>query len=311
MDNKKIKLHDFNLTFFRKLIEQSLTVNQQLVLQISSDFVYGCATSNTKSLMKLWTIPLPKLLRQKSEEDENQVEMFPEDKEEIKFEPFDFFVLRGDIFKKFLNIHTEDFVDVEFTVVEDKKQASDFTIQSRLAGSNSLIETTYELSTEDLITSKVTDYETVIAAMRPTESMSKFNINDSQIRDIRRLIKNLHKTSSNNTAYLNFSYKPESNILTVSDKVFSIDIELDTTSDIKSDKVFNFMLLKTDFIMIGANGMSIYTDEETDKVIANYPYIGSVVNCISSKVSETELTEGMESAVDDTIDGLEDLDEFL
>ena len=62
MEQQIIKIPNFKLNVFRNLLEQSLIVNNQLMLEFSPDIVKSCSFSLTNSFMKLWTAPLKNLL---------------------------------------------------------------------------------------------------------------------------------------------------------------------------------------------------------------------------------------------------------
>jgi hypothetical protein len=332
---EKILINNFDLLKFRKLLEQSLIVDNQLILEFSPEFIRACSTSATKTFLKLWTIPLKKLIVVSEKEeikkiDEDEIDFDDLDaiqslndpiqdldeasKKIINFPNFDFYVLRGEMFKKFLSVHTSDEVELEFTIVSkndsDKYQAAEITIKSFLEASNSTITTTYILSTEELITNKIGDYSEIIKEMTPAKTMFEFTLFDIQIQEIRRLIKNLHKSAANNVAFLNFEINVETKKIIIKDKVFTISFDI--TENLKNlpEKTFDFSILKSDFIMVGNKSFTIYSENDNQKILFGGNYGGALIWCLSTKVSENNIVSGMDNIVDDGIDTI-NIDEYL
>lgn len=320
MEQKIIKINNFRLNIFRNLLDQSLIVDNQIMLEISSEMIRSCSFSFTKSFMKLWTIPLKTLIIVPEEIDgddfdfpgvatTNVVANIAKKVESISFPKFNLYILKGDLFKKFMSVHNTDMVDLEFTLhnINDKWQAANITIRGK-SENNSPLLTSFILTTEDLISNIIDDYSLVLRECTPTENMAEYILTDVQIQEVKRLIKKLHKSSSNNTSFLTFTVDSENKKITVNDKVFTIDfnINIDFKFPVKS---FKFNILKSDFIMTGNHTFTIYTNDVEQKVIFGAIYAGSIIWGLSSKVNESTINLD-DSIMDSTIDSLE-LDEYL
>lgn len=304
----EIKISNFKLNVFRNLMEQSLIVDNQLMFEFSTDFVRSCSFSATKSFMKLWTSPLINFI-QKSEDSEELQEI-------PSFDPFNMYILKGDLFKKFLSVHTSDTVDLIFTIVESenkKNQAAAITIIGQSEGSNKL-RTTFTLTTEELISNKIDDYAAVIKECTPSNDMCEFVLSDNQIQEIKRLIKKLHKSSADNTAYLSFKLDVENKKVVVNDKVFIVEFDINSETESKllfPEKSFSFNILKSDFIITGNQTFTIFTNEQEQKVIFGARHAGAIIWCLSSKIEESNDLPFDSSVVDSTIDSIDNLDDYL
>lgn len=299
MDEKIIKIPNFKLNVFRKLLEQSLITDNQLMLQVSSEMIQSCSFSMSKTFMKLWTIPLNNLI---IVEDEDVIEFEPGETkkaEKLDFPVFNFYILKGDLFKKYLSVHNTDMADIEFVLHKngDKYQAANITISGK-SENNSPLTTTFTLTTEDLITNKIDDYSSIIDECTPNKNSSEFVLTDAQIQEVKRLIKNLHKSSSDNTAFLTFTITKDKII--VNDKVFNITFP---NSDKENVKEFQFNILKSDFVMIGNHSFTIFTNEDDQKVIFGAHFASSVIWCLSSKINENSIDLD-DSNLDAAIDSL-------
>lgn len=300
----EIKLSNFKLNVFRNLMEQSLIVDNQLMFEFSSDMVRSCSFSATKSFMKLWTSQLVNFIQQSDNS---------EDLQEIpSFDPFNMYILKGDLFKKFLSVHTADTVDLIFTIEENenkKNQAAAITIIGQGEGSNKL-KTTFTLTTEELISNKIDDYSAVIKECTPSKDMFEFVLSNNQIQEIKRLIKKLHKSSADNTAYLSFNIDNENKKIIVNDKVFVVEFAFAENAKIPEES-FSFNILKSDFIITGNQTFSIFTNSNEQKVIFGARHAGAIIWCLSSKIQESNDLPFDASVVDSTIDSIADIDDYL
>lgn len=299
-ENKIVKIKNFKLNVFRNLLEQSLIVDNQLMLQFSPEIIQACSFSISKTFIKLWSIPINNLLI--SEEEDIIFKETPIQK--LDFPKFDFYILKGDLFRKYLSVHNADMVDLEFVLHfnNGKYQAANIIISGK-SENNSPLVTNFILTTEDLISNKIQDYADIIHECTPTPKMVEFILTDIQIQEIKRLIKRLHKTTSDNTAFLTFTINKEKII--VNDKIFTIDFINNNTS---IENSFSFNILKSDFIIIGNHTFSIFTNEEEQKVIMGASFASSIIWCLSSKVNENSINLD-DSVMDSTIDSL-DLSEY-
>ena len=310
----EIKINNFRLNVFKNLMEQALIVDNQLMFEISKDMIRSCSFSETKSFMKLWMIPLKSLIVAPEKPEVESLDDVPEETQELDFPTFNMYVLKGELFKKFLSVHSSDTVDLTFNIVEKdgKWQAANLIITGESEGSNALT-TNFILTTEDLITNKINDYSDVIKECTPNDSMFEFVLSDKQIQEIKRLIKKLHKSTADNTAYLTFNVDSENRKIIVNDKVFTIDFYID--EEIQKniefpENSFKFNILKSDFIIAGNQTFSIFTSENEQKVIFGARYAGSIIWCLTTKIASGSELNLDASIVDSTIDDL-DIDDYL
>ena len=109
MENIIVKIPNFKLNVFRKLIEQSLLVDTQLMLEITPQMIKSCSFSQTKSFMKLWTMLLNNLIVKPELETSGEVLTIEEPENNLEFVPFNFYILKGDLFNKYVSVHTADY----------------------------------------------------------------------------------------------------------------------------------------------------------------------------------------------------------
>jgi hypothetical protein len=318
MEQQTIKIPNFKLNVFRNLLDQALMVNSQLTLEFGPEMLKSCSFSLTDSFMKFWTIPTNNLIfNEDTQNIDDQLSILPtvpsKPKTELNFPVFDFYILKGDLFKKYLSVHTADTVDLEFVLHKNGKkfQGASMTIIGT-SESNSPLTTSFILTTEDLISNKIDDYSKIIKECTPSENAFQFILTNNQIQEIKRLIKQLHKSTPDNTSYLTFTIDTENQKIIVNDKVFTIDfvINQENKNSINlPEENFRFNILKSDFIMTGNHTFSIYTVDKEQKVIFGTNYANSIMMCLTSKVSEHNMTLN-DSMSDISIDELE-LDEYI
>lgn len=283
MEEIIVKIPKVKFSVFTNLLEQSLLVTNQLMLQFDKNMIKSCSFSVTRSFIKLWTI--------------KTTDLISEDVELSDFEPFNFYVLRGDSFKKEIQAHTSAEVDLEFKVFlkDGKFQAQSLKLTSELM--DSPFETNADLTTEDMITNKVDDYNKIISECTPDDSMSEIIITDKQIYGIKKQIKLLNKASAKNTSYLTFNYDNVEKTIQVKDKVFNIrgfklpENIKEIVSKIPTEP-YSFDILKSDFVKIGNHTFSIYTETESEKVILGTKHGKAIIWGLLTKVDK----EGAETA---------------
>lgn len=308
----EIHIKNFRLNVFKNLMEQALIVDNQLMFEINKDMIRSCSFSETKSFIKLWMVPFKSLI---VAPEKPEVESLDDiDEQVLDFPTFDMYILKGELFKKFLSVHSSDTVDLTFNLQEKdgKWQAANLIISGKSEGSNTLT-TNFILTTEELISNKIDDYSAVIKECTPDASMFEFVLSDKQIQEIKRLIKKLHKSTADNTAYLTFTVDSENRKIIVNDKVFTVDFYID--EEIQKniefpEKSFKFNILKSDFVIAGNQTFSIFTEEEIQKVIFGARYAGSIIWCVTTKIASGSELNLDASIVDSTIDNL-DIDEYL
>ena len=144
--------------------------------------------------------------------------------------------------------------------------------------------------------------------------MSEFMLTEKSIQEIKKLVKDLHKSIPDNTGYLLFEIDSNNQLLTISDKVFKLkyDISLEEGSESlsKIEEDISFKILKSDFIIVG-NHTFIFnvSNNDKDNVIMRTNYSKSMIGCLISKVTN-ETDEEQSDIVDSTIDAI-DIDEYF
>lgn len=318
--NNSIQIKNFNLSLFGNLLNQALTVTPQLMLEFNNNMLKSCSFSQTKSLIKLWTIPTENLIIQNKEQNDidiNDISSLVETKLEIPQIPdFNFYILRGDLFKNYMSVFSITTpVDLTFNLVEieNKLQASSIIIKGK-SESGAPLETEFLLTTEELITNKISDYQEILKECTPNKEMFEFVLNNKQIIEIRSLVKKLHKSSVDNTAFLSFNIS--GNKINIKDKVFSLEFDNDISRNIYNkqliDDNISFNILKSDFSLIGDHTFSIFTNNETQKVIFGSTYSKSIIWCMSTKVGENHQNHQNtnDDFDDDVVDSLQ-LSQYL
>lgn len=316
MSNTHIaKIVNFNLSGFGNLLNQSLMVAPQLMIEFNESMIKSCSFSSTKSFIKLWTIPINNLIINKDaekDEIENQLALVPKVIKEVDYSDldFNFYILKGDLFKKYISVHSSENVDLEFTLnkIDEKWQASSVTISGK-SDNNSPLKTTFTLTTEELITNKISDYSAILKECTPTNDMIELVLTDKQIQEIKGLSKKLSKAIVDNSPYITFTVV--NNTITVNDKVFSIVFDIDPNSvgaingaKLEKDEVLKFNILRSDFIITGDHTFNIFTSnkQESEKVIMSGKYGGSLILCLTTKISENSTSDQFPD--DDDIDSL-------
>jgi hypothetical protein len=335
-----LTLKNFNLSLFKSLIDESMIVNNQIVMSLSDKEVKCCAMSTDKTLMKMWSIELSKLLDVETAkpsklsklptveeiaefdnifasnvEDLGQptvteTEMFPEavveqpKKETPKFDEFDLFILRCEHFKKFLDVHSTENVTIDFNFQvsnDTRKRAAELIINSTIGGDGNL-STKYILSTDEMITVNINDLQKTIEKLEPTDKMYSVVLGASQIQTIRNMIKSLHKANPMNVPYLNFVIDPQKFIVTISDTVFNLDYKLASTNVKNLPKTAQeFSIFKSDFASLGNHDFTIYVDENSSNLAL---FLNPVVKCIVTFLPEQQKKD---AAIDNSINNVDDI----
>lgn len=316
MENTNIvKIPNFNLGIFRNLLDQNLTVNKNIMVEFSPELVKSCAMSASRSFMKLWTIPMANLIGSSSEDGEGVIDIETLDTaelpEELKNMPvFNFYIMKGDLFRKYISVHNSELVNLEFTLTDASNnglQAATLTIYGKSELGSPLV-TTFTLTTEEMIVDRIESYEPVIREVTPSEDMLEVVLSSVQLQEIKRLIKQLHKSSTENTAYITLTVSKDK--LNICDKVFNIDIPLNETLVAKVEEPTTFNILKTDFLMLGNHTFTIYTAGDSQKVIFVTKFGEAMISGLSTKVSENADLGSADNEIDGVVD-FEDLDEYL
>lgn len=316
---KIIKVDNFNLNLFGNLLNQSLSVTPQLMLEFRDNMIKSCSFSSTKSLVKLWTIPINNFIVKEKISDKNALELLDNPIEELKsFDlgaNFNFYILKGDLFKKYISVFNQTSVNLEFTIkeIDGKYQATSILINGKSENGSPLI-TTFALTTEELISNALSDYSEILRECTPDSNMFEILLHDKQISEIKSLVKNLRGSASDNVAYLTFEI--DKTKIVVSDKVFNlkfdIDMHIQTKNEMNnytSDISMKFNILKSDFSLIGDHSFSVFTEPNSPKVIFGSTYAKSVIWCLTTKFDNTKQLSNDTNESDAIIDSL-DLNEY-
>lgn len=312
MQTETVVFKNFRLNVFKNLMEQSLMVTNQLMINLNKDIMKACSYSSTNTFIKLWAINLNNLIIKPDTDGiidfDNTIK-----EEELKFPEFDFYILRGDLFKKFLTVFNFDTVDIEFTLelINNKYQATTLIVSGE-GTDQTMLKTTFSLTTEELISNKIEDYSAIIKELTPSKKCFEFILSSKQVQEIKRLIKNLHKSNSNNSAYLTFTVDTENKKIIVNDKVFVLNIILsnELQNELKfPEESFNFNILKSDFIMTGNHDFTFYVNSEETKIILGARYMGALIWGLTTKIEISNININ-EAALDASIDAL-NIEEYM
>lgn len=315
MTTEKIKFNNFNIKLFSSLLNQNLAVDPQITIKFTPDFVKSTSISISATLVKMWTvktssfITLPKVDADiiDLDEENNQPDV-------PKFEPFNFYVFLGQTFKNYLSVYGSDTVNLIIDVDRDTNNATLLTIEGQsVAGTN--LKTQYILSSDDIITYKNQDYESLNAKMQRTDNMINFTLSGEQVKEINMMIKKLHKVDPKNCTYLKFNVKNSEKSIVISDKVFDIKYPFVTETELTNVKDFSFNLLKSDFIVTGNHTYNFSIEPEGDDksvVLLESVYKNCVIFCMVTKAKD--ISKNVDSNMD-TVDEPDfdtvDIDEYF
>lgn len=311
-----VKIPNFNLAIFRQLLKQNLMVNDQIMIEFNKDFVRSCAISPKKTLMKLWMLPTKLFIVDEEKKDENGVIQMDDtvNVDEIvnNIPKFNFYILRGDLFKNYLIVHNSGTVDLEFEVRNDTtgSYAETIKINGQTENGNN-ITTIFTLTSEELILNKIDDYNELIKRCTPDDTLCDIIIEKEQMEEIKRLLKNLNQSSIDNSNYLTFTVVETvlGDRIKVNDKVFSVEFPLKSSSPEKlKGQNLSFNMLKTDFIMTGDHNFNLYTKNDDEPRIVLYTkFGGAIIYGLATKITENNVLDN--SASFDEVD-LDRLDEM-
>ena len=314
-----IKVDNFNLNLFGNLLNQSLTVTPQLMLEFRDNMVKSCSFSSTKSLVKLWTIPINNFIVKEKVAESSAIELLDNpvvlEKSFDLGADFNFYILKGDLFKKYISVFNQASVNLEFTIkeIDGKYQATSILINGK-SENGSPLTTTFALTTEELISNAISDYTEILRECTPASNMFEMLLHDKQVSEIKSLVKNLRGSASDNVAYLTFEIDKIQII--VSDRVFNlkfdIDMHIQTKNEMNnysSDISMKFNILKSNFSLIGDHSFSVFTEPNSQKVIFGSTYAKSIIWCLTTKFDNTKQLSNDATEADAIIDSL-NLDEY-
>lgn len=291
---KQVKLKNVDLNVLNNLILQSLEVSNQLMFEFTPEILKSVSFSSTETFIKLWAINIPDLIRTRRIMSEDE-----EITEELDFEPtttileesikeftetFNFYLLKGDSFKNFLSVFAGETIDIDFNLIEGsdgKLQTHSITVYGKTEFDREL-QAKLNMTTEEMITNKVSDYSQILQMCKPSESMSEITMTLNSLKELKKIISNTNKSHSNNSSFV--SFKLEDNKLRIYDKVF--DIVFDDLI-INNFREFEFNILKSDFKLIGNHSYKIYSNEDDSKIHFGTQYGKAIIWCLSTKPIST------------------------
>lgn len=307
----EIVIKNFNIRLFRQLLDQNLMVDNQVMIQFTPDIVRSCALTSTDSFMKMWSVPMSSLTV-KNQPDANQIIDLDSDEETepiLVFNPFNIYVLKGDVFRRYLRVYGENPVTLKIDVDEQSGNGVYMTIIGETQAGSSLT-STFTLTKDEYITSKVNDFDAAARKLTPASNDISFILSSDEMKEIKTLIKELHKTTPSNTSYINFKTDVNSKMISVSDAVFDVKFPLVKTENYNLPQTnLDFNILKSDFIVSGGHTYTFYTSNDKDHAIMVTTFSFGIIGCVIQKAYK----QG-ESHIDDVFDtGLEvqDLDDFM
>lgn len=277
---KKFTIENFKITQFSNLLKESLMTNSSLMLNFSDGMIKSASFSKTKSLMKMWQIPISKLINDESELDSTLVT----NKQNLEELDFNFYILKGELFMKFLDVFKSSTVTIEFTLNNDQAVSVKFTGKTE---TKYYIETVFPLTHEEMIMNKVDDYSVVIDQCTPENDMFNVLFTQNYYQEIKKLVKNLHSIAVDNSAYLTFTITKDH--IKVNDNVFDVDFPNIEYKNIGDNDSISFNVLKSDFLLLGEHNFIIFTDNTSQKIIMNCSYNSSIICCVCTKVGNQQI----------------------
>lgn len=285
-----VSIPNFNLQLFERLLNQSVMVSSELVLEIKQQMLKSSSTSPAKSLIKIWAIPLTHLFIKN--ENENQQLLFDEQKNNdilSKLIDFSFFVMKGDVFIKHLSVFNSSIpVTISFDISEafddENKskgyEANTVSISGFVAGSTTnKLNTKYILTQDNMMSTSINDSSNIIDKCTPTESMSSFLLKQEEFKEIKSLITKLKGTISDNTSYLTVNI--QNNEVKISDKVFEIAYPINWIKQTFNEISFN--IKKEDFAAFTDSNLTIFVSNDSDRIIFQTKYGQSLITALSTK----------------------------
>lgn len=297
-----VTIKNFDLAKFTTLLSQAISVTPQLMLEVDKGIIKSASFSHTKSLIKLFAIPIDDLIAVEQDEEGN-----PVSKEKQNFDGilFDFYILKGDSFRNYLSVFGDEPVDITFELIDVgnvKQQASSLKIVGKSSVSGAKLNTEFQLTTEELISNQISDYSEVLRHATPTPEMSPFRLSFQNTAETRGLIKKLHKSYDNNTSFLTFTFDKQN--INIKDKAFELNFPNTNPENFKEDSPITFNILKNDFVLIGDHTFDIYTSSNESKVIYTAKFNNAIIWVMTTKVNSNYVAED----TDDDDFGIENID---
>lgn len=311
----QVLIKNFDLKLFKSLIEQNLLAQNEISINFGPEEIKSCAFTSSRSFMKIWTVSTKTLIKDSDQEiiDFDDDDLSPKEKE-LNFKPFDMYVLKGDYFKKYLSIFNDEPVTMIIDVDDDTNIGTMMTIQG-CSGYQSRLQTKYNLCSDEMIVNKLSSYDDAMRTVQESEEDMHFIMNKEECDEVKKLIQQLHKSNPENTSFITFKVDIDRKVINVSDKVFSVNFQLQKSADIEIPSTsFEFNLLKSDFLVTGNHVFNFYVENKPQgKVILKSSYKNCVnIYCMGYAITYDKQDENTTvSDIDDIGDGVIDIDEYF
>lgn len=313
---KKFKITNVNLRKFELLLNEALKVNNIVILEFDHNFIKNVSISTNKNLIKLFSVDINKISHEKKDDDKpvnildlGQVQ--PTESNNNIDCKFDFYFMRGEIFKNNFGVFDKMTKPVELTFecIEDvetgRTRARNLTI-SGTSKFGSAIEVNIQLTDNDDFNESVNEYGDLLARATPAEDSYIFNIEPKVFSEVTELIKELNKNISN-TLYINITI--DKNHLTINNKIFRVEYTLDKPIDNPDGSPVNIKVSNEDWNKLtGSEAISVHVDKDpiNNKLIFITKYLDAIYWSMMMKVIDNSDVMSTDDESDEAI--LESLD---
>lgn len=311
-------LKSFNLPLFTGLVEQNLMANNSIKMKFTPEFVQSIAMTASRSFVKMWKIKTENFIK----EGEDAVLEFNDDGsmgvKVPEFEPFNLFILKGDVFKRFLGVFNDD--PVEFAIeVNDEDSTANQLIITGQTKANTPIRCTFMCSDIQAMGESAPDYTPIERFLTPKEDVRSFILLKDEMDEIKKLIQTLHKSNSENSSYISIQVEVDKKLIRVKDKVFNVKFPLiksEDQADNIPEKNLEFKMLKSDFIVSGKHSFEFFCDptDSEDKTIMRTNYQKFEISCGFNNINTKD--DSVKDTDDDITDDLDvnfddDIEEYI
>lgn len=256
---QQIIINKFNLSLFKSLVFESLETHNNLMLEIDRDLIKSLSLSGTTSLMKICY----------SKFSDFDLDYNADRYEDMEL--FNLFVLKGDNFKKYLELYSElSNVELKFNLIDSqinagKKIATYISIKGQTTNGTAL-DVTFNLTTEELMINSIEDYSSVISLLKVDINVdTEFGIDKNKYAEAKDINKKLHGTISNNSNFLEFIV--DNSLMKIKDKVFDLEFNDCVVKYVDPNPSIEFKILKSDFNILGKHNWQIFTNNSSDKIV--------------------------------------------
>lgn len=308
----QLVIKNFDLKLFKSLIDQNLLASNEISINFGPEEIRSYAFTSSHSFMKIWRVPTKMFINDADQEvinfDDDEVENMV-----LDFKPFDMYVLKGDMFKKYISIFNEEPVTLIIDVDEESNNGTLMTIQG-CSQYQSRLQTKYNLCSDEMIVNKISSFDKALEMVTEKESDIHFIMTKEEVVEVKKLISALHKSNPENTSFITFKIDTNRKIINVSDKVFSVNFPLEKSPDIPiPEESFDFNVLKSDFLVTGDHVFNFYVENQTQgKIIMKVKYKNCEISCMCYSVTyDAQENNTTNSDMDIVSDEVLDIDEYF